>query len=469
MIIYFTALFAYYNDGNVTSIAKDKKAVSIGYDINNRLTSYGQTKYTYDAEGNRIKKETGETATTYLYDTSGTLPRVFESKTGEELTVYIYGKELISQQTGESTEYYHYDYRGSTVALTDKTGNVTDRYSYDVYGNSDHITGTETTPFQYTGSSGVQTDENGLMYMCTRYYSPEIMRFLSADVLTGDVKNTQSLNRYAYCQGNPISFTDPFGMSPEVRAHNEKERAKAVRQTVSLRVHNVLDAGGMFPAAGAFADGTNGMIYLIEGDMEGVAFSAIAFIPVIGQVSTPAKYLDDGAELAFKYGDDLAEAVWHSDDAFRFTMGYSDDPLGLLFKESEANGNLLHYGDDFWGVSKAEAGWDMSVGGGNINGRRYSQHAMERMAPNTPEVKAELYQRATKIAKEKGLLPQTKEYSTFIDKYVDPRNIPPSVIEDAIKNAKPNPGNRPDTFVHATDSVKVIANGNGDVITVIPK
>ena len=121
------------------------------------------------------------------------------------------------------------------------------------------------------------------------------------------------------------------------------------------------------------------------------------------------------------------------------------------------------------GVSKAEAGWDMSVGGGNINGRRYSQHAMERMAPNTPEVKAELYQRATKIAKEKGLVPQTKEYSTFIDKYVDPRNIPPSVIEDAIKNTKPIPGNRPDTFVHATDSVKVITNGNGDVITVIPK
>ena len=338
MIIYFTALFAYYNDGNVTSIAKDKKAVSIGYDINNRLTSYGQTKYTYDAEGNRIKKETGETATTYLYDTSGTLPRVLESKTGEELTVYIYGKELISQQTGDSTEYYHYDYRGSTVALTDKTGNVTDRYSYDVYGNSDHITGTETTPFQYTGSSGVQTDENGLMYMCTRYYNPEIMRFLSADVLTGDVKNTQSLNRYAYCQGNPISFTDPFGMSPEVRAHNEKERAKAVRQTVSLRVHNVLDAGGMFPVAGAFADGTNGMIYLIEGDMEGVAFSAIAFIPVIGQVSTPAKYLDDGAELVFKHGDDAAEAVWHSDDAFRFTMGYSDD----FERTAKTNENIVY-------------------------------------------------------------------------------------------------------------------------------
>lgn len=121
------------------------------------------------------------------------------------------------------------------------------------------------------------------------------------------------------------------------------------------------------------------------------------------------------------------------------------------------------------GESKSQTRWDMSVGGGIINGRRYSQHAMERMAPNTPKVRAELYQRAIKIAKEKGLVPQTKEYSTFIEKYVDPRNILPSMIEDAIKNTKSIPGNRPDTFIHTTDSVKVITNGNGDVITVIPK
>ena len=150
-------------------------------------------------------------------------------------------------------------------------------------------------------------------------------------------------------------------MSPEVRAQKAKERADEKRQAVSLRVHNVLDAGGMIPAAGAFCDGANGMLYLIEGDLEGVAFSAIAFIPLVGQVSTPAKYLDDGAELAFKYGDDAAEALCHSDDAFRFTIGYSDDPLGLLFKESEANGNLLHYGDDFKG-----AGNPILKGEGNV-------------------------------------------------------------------------------------------------------
>ena len=124
----------------------------------------------------------------------------------------------------------------------------------------------------------------------------------------------------------------------------------------------MLDAGGMIPAAGAFADGTNGMIYLIEGDMEGVALSAIAFIPVIGQVSTPAKYLDDGAELVFKYGDDAAEAVWHSDDAFRFTMGYSDDfkwvrqPVSVNANEVRFSQSSVNGADEIISSMKAN-GW----------------------------------------------------------------------------------------------------------------
>ncbi|WP_245805879.1 hypothetical protein [Bacillus alkalicellulosilyticus] len=114
-----------------------------------------------------------------------------------------------------------------------------------------------------------------------------------------------------------------------------------------------------------------------------------------------------------------------------------------------------------------EIGWSMSKGG-VINGRKYSQHALERMAPNTPEVKAILTSRAIKKAEELGFKPQTKEISDFIKKYVDPRNIPPSVIEDAIMNTKKIPDNRSGTFVHVTKDIKVIINEADDVITVIP-
>ena len=61
------------------------------------------------------------------------------------------------------------------------------------------------------------------------------------------------------------------------------------------------------------------------------------------------------------------------------------------------------------------------------------------------------------------------EYYEYCKKYVDPRNIPPSVIEDAISSTKGIPGNRPDTFIHETADVKIVINSAGKVITVIPK
>ena len=113
--------------------------------------------------------------------------------------------------------------------------------------------------------------------------------------------------------------------------------------------------------------------------------------------------------------------------------------------------------------------WDMTQGGGIINSRGYSQHAMERMAPDTPSVRAELSRRAEALAELKGLQVGTLEYYRYCQKYVDPRNIPPSVIEDAIRNITAVPGNTVGTFVHQTAEVTVIVNDIGKVITVIPK
>jgi type VI secretion system secreted protein VgrG len=55
---------------------------------------------------------------------------------------------------------------------------------------------------------GVQTDPNGLFYMRARYYNPYICRFLNPD----PSGFAGGLNFYAFCDGNPISETDPFGL-----------------------------------------------------------------------------------------------------------------------------------------------------------------------------------------------------------------------------------------------------------------
>ncbi len=66
--------------------------------------------------------------------------------------------------------------------------------------------------FLYNGQYGVASDANGLYYMRARYYNIDIMRFINQDILTGSIDSNQSLNRYAYVDGNPVNFLDPFGL-----------------------------------------------------------------------------------------------------------------------------------------------------------------------------------------------------------------------------------------------------------------
>ena len=51
--------------------------------------------------------------------------------------------------------------------------------------------------------------------MRARYYSPELRRFINADIMAGNISNAITLNRYAYANGNPVSNIDPFGLSAE--------------------------------------------------------------------------------------------------------------------------------------------------------------------------------------------------------------------------------------------------------------
>ncbi len=52
------------------------------------------------------------------------------------------------------------------------------------------------------------TDPNGLLYMRARYYNPYLCRFLNPD----PSGFAGGLNFYAYANGNPVSYIDPFGL-----------------------------------------------------------------------------------------------------------------------------------------------------------------------------------------------------------------------------------------------------------------
>ena len=63
------------------------------------------------------------------------------------------------------------------------------QFAYDTYGKLISRTGTGMVLFGYNGRDGVVTDDNELIYMKARYYSPEMKRFINADVVAGAISN----------------------------------------------------------------------------------------------------------------------------------------------------------------------------------------------------------------------------------------------------------------------------------------
>ena len=99
-------------------------------------------------------------------------------------------------------------------------------------------------------------------------------------------------------------------------------------------------------------------------------------------------------------------------------------------------------------------------GGMTINGRWYTEHALERMAPDTPQVRAEIESRTLARIRKLGLNPTSPAYDAILAKAlkkIDPRGVPPSVVEAEIQR----PG---------STNVRVVTVRRGSiVVSVIPK
>lgn len=207
---------SYDQDGNALQTIINDNLVSLTYDSLNRLTQAGTTLYEYDANNNRIKLQDHDKITKFVVNPLSQYSQVLmeTDDTGRILKRYIYGIGLIGEETLDNNYItYHYDYRGSTVFLTDEKGNKTTEFEYDTYGEL--LTPSLGYRFLYNGRDGVQTDANGLYYMRARYYNPEIKRFINQDTLLGSISDSTSLNRFSYVNGNPISLVDPFGLEAQ--------------------------------------------------------------------------------------------------------------------------------------------------------------------------------------------------------------------------------------------------------------
>ncbi len=343
MLTYNGEDIIYDQDGNMTYGPLDGEMTTFEYDCRNRLVRAGDTTYEYDAEDVRIAVETPEYRDEYVTDTVTALSRVLEverlykdSNTSVS-SIYYYGNGLIYEKNSEDgLLVYHYDHLGSTKAVTNENGNIIAKFSYGTYGEllTDKTEYGSTLPeirFLYNGELGVITDDNSLYYMRARYYNPQIKRFINQDILTGNIGNNKSLNRYSYVEGNPVSYTDPFGLSPY--------------QKISEGIHTTLEALGSIPGVGNFFDWVNVGYYVLEGNLP-QAFQATIYAMPYGDLAKLKKYapkvlgLFGGAEIASHMlqdaGCDNIQTIFSSETRQYSHFGEYEDTSQLTTEESLA-------------------------------------------------------------------------------------------------------------------------------------
>jgi len=91
------------------------------------------------------------------------------------------------------------------------------RYTYDAWGNLLSTTGSLAStigvlnPIRYRGY--VYDSETQLYYLQSRYYDPEIGRFINADAFASTGQGFVGYNMFSYCINNPTNYYDPNGAS----------------------------------------------------------------------------------------------------------------------------------------------------------------------------------------------------------------------------------------------------------------
>ena len=121
-------------------------------------------------------------------------------------TISIFQKKTISECYDTATTLlceYEYDAWGNVLTIKDGSGNLITDESHIAHIN----------PIRYRGY--YYDAEAGLYYLNSRYYDPEVGRFISADgVISGLGGSIQGYNMFSYCMNNPVNMSDSTGNWP---------------------------------------------------------------------------------------------------------------------------------------------------------------------------------------------------------------------------------------------------------------
>ena len=130
---------------------------------------------------------------------------------------FIYGAEgVIGFMINGISYLYRKNLFGDVTEIYNETRQLVGKYSYTAFGECtvEVDVGQIATKNPIRYRSYYYDEEINLYYLHTRYYDPEIGRFMTIDdiqYISADTIN--GLNLYAYCANNPVMRLDPTGNS----------------------------------------------------------------------------------------------------------------------------------------------------------------------------------------------------------------------------------------------------------------
>ena len=181
------------------------------------ITGVGLDMYCrYNDSGKRIRKTVNGVTTDFYLDGSAILMQM--SSDGSRIDFFYDDKgNVFAMKYQNEMYFYRKNLFGDILGILDSHGTELVKYEYNSWGKLLNLTDYSSNglgrknPFRFKGY--YYDEELGMYYLNSRYYDPEVGRFISPD--TTDILEVQDdlydKNLYAYCDNNSVMRIDSSG------------------------------------------------------------------------------------------------------------------------------------------------------------------------------------------------------------------------------------------------------------------
>ena len=295
------------------------------------LNQWDQTTYSYNIKNQLIQK-VGNGITTNYYAINH---KIHQINIGTNILKFFYALDKLVYFTYNGTRYFYvFNAHNDITHLVDDTGNIVASYIYDAWGNHQVLgaSGIENTsadfigninPYRYRGY--LYDTETQLYWVSSRYYSPELCRWISPDSIEYlDPESINGLNLYAYCGNDPINKYDPTGHF-------------GIWALVAITAASMLIGGTAQLVSNAMAGKTGSELWRgVAGAAVGAGVNALALCLAM-PTGGASLFIAAGASAIAQTGVDTLETVIRGEEV---DVGQTFIDLGLNFVTTLA-GNYL--------------------------------------------------------------------------------------------------------------------------------